>query len=534
MKNWFRADRTAAGAVFAFLFLFPALLFSSGIESVTATPDSIEIKGGLNSGGGVLLELASPITDAAGGLPVARRDKSGPFRVTIPRFDGARDRLYSAFMFRAEGGNPFEPPERRHVDHFAKISLHRAPYPRVASKKGLQVQMIDDALRLGVKHAALNVNLADLVDLGAAPDNPRWTMDGRGFSFKRGPVEGLDRSVSALSRAGAVVSLIVLVYQNADPAVNQIMLHPRYDRSAPNHLSAFNTSTPEGWMWFRACMEFLAARYSAEDPGHGLVLNYIMGNEVNSHWWWSNMGPASMETFADDYLEALRAAHAAVRKFSSAARVFISLEHHWNIRFGAGNPKQSFPGRLFLEYLNRRCREQGNFDWNIAFHPYPENLFECRTWNDKSATDSFLSDRITFKNIDVLCDYVRQPDFLIDGQPRRIILSEQGFHTADGPDGELRQAAAYCYAYYKCSKLGGIDAFILHRHVDHGAEGGLKLGLWTRDEKSPSLCEPLRKKIIYEVFLKADTTEWERAFAFALPVIGITDWRQLDSGPGRR
>src|SRR5688572_11605986 len=38
------------------------------------------------------------------------------------------------------------------------------PFPTPSSKKGLQVQMVDDALALGVKHAALNVNLAQLLD----------------------------------------------------------------------------------------------------------------------------------------------------------------------------------------------------------------------------------------------------------------------------------------------------------------------------------------------------------------------------------
>ena len=38
------------------------------------------------------------------------------------------------------------------------------PFPTPASKKGLQVQMVDDALSLGVKHAALNFNLAQLVE----------------------------------------------------------------------------------------------------------------------------------------------------------------------------------------------------------------------------------------------------------------------------------------------------------------------------------------------------------------------------------
>ena len=79
---------------------------------------------------------------------------------------------------------------------------------------------------------------------------------------------------------------------------------------------------------------------------------------------------------------------------------------------------------------------------------------------------------------------------LHNGNPRRVILSEQGFHTPDGPEGEQLQAAAYCLAWNQVNRDCGIDAFILHRHVDHKHEGGLRLGLWTR--KPDSVATPDR------------------------------------------
>ena len=117
-----------------------------------------------------------------------------------------------------------------------------------------------------------------------------------------------------------------------------------------------------------------------------------------------------------------------------------------------------------------------------------------------------------------------QPEFLFAGHPRRIILSEQGFHTPDGPDGEAIQAAAYCYAMRKVASLPAIDSFILHRHVDHGQEGGLRLGLWSRDLTSANPARPLRKKPIYAVFRATETPEEDAAYAFALPLIGWTNW----------
>src|SRR5690606_35833359 len=156
----------------------------------------------------------------------------------------------------------------------------------------------------------------------------------------------------------------------------------KYDTAAPNRLSAFNTATEEGRRYYRACMEFLAQRYSRPDGAHGRVWNYIVGNEVNSHWFWSNMGRVGMEEFAEDYLKAVRITHKAVRKYSDNARVYLSLEHHWNIRYPGGDEGQAFAGKTFVDYFARRAREEGDFDWHIAFHPYPEDLFDARTWED--------------------------------------------------------------------------------------------------------------------------------------------------------
>lgn len=404
-----------------------------------------------------------------------------------------------------------------------------APYPTVMSKKGLQVQRVDDALALGIKHAALNINFSQMNDPAKGTNSIPFRSKGETYYFKPGYLAHIDNEVKALSDHGVIVSLILLNYENADPAINAIMLHPNYDRKAPNHLSAFNTSTAEGEKYFTACVEFLADRYSRPDQKYGAVWNYIVGNEVNSHWFWANMGHVTMEQFADDYLKTVRLAERAVREFSENARVFISLEHHWNIHYPGGDETQTFAARPFLDYFAGKAREGGDFAWNLAFHPYPENLFEPRVWNDKSAKHSKDTPRITFKNLEMLTEYFSQPALRYHDQQRHIILSEQGFHTPDGPKGEILQAAGYCYAWYKVAHMDGIDSFILHRHVDHRDEGGLRLGLWSR--KPESAADPLAKKKIYDVFRLADTPEWEDAFRFALPVIGITNWNEVLNVP---
>ena len=140
-------------------------------------------------------------------------------------------------------------------------SRYTGSYPVAASKKGLQVEMVDDALALGVKHAALNFNLSQLIEPRGGRNSPAWESEGRQYHFKRDYLEGLDQRVKALSDRGVVVTLIVLTYQSGDPEVNRILIHPRCETNAPNHLGNFNTVTDEGRHWLAATLEFcLAAR----------------------------------------------------------------------------------------------------------------------------------------------------------------------------------------------------------------------------------------------------------------------------------
>ncbi|WP_459557607.1 DUF5722 domain-containing protein [Lacunimicrobium album] len=399
------------------------------------------------------------------------------------------------------------------------------PYPTPLNKKGLQVQMIDDAIALGVQHAALNVDLSQLTSSVLQKDAPRWTLNGKEYAFNPAVVADLDARVKPLSDRNILVNLILLPYATKAPVTQQILLHPRYAANEKNTgpIAMFNTTTPQAADTLQACTEFLAHRYSS-DQGHGRVWGYICGNEVNSHWFWANMGRANPEEVVTEYEKAVRLIHQSVRKSSTHARVYLSLEHCWNQRYAGGDELQCIPGRQFLDQFAATVNKHGNFDWHLAYHPYPEPLTDPRFWNDeKHSLPHADSPCITFRNLAVLTNYLQKEDLQWEGQPRRVILSEQGFHCDESrPDGEPEQAAAYALAYKIVEALPGIDAFILHRHTDHAQEGGLNLGLWTN--QPGQLCTPDRKRKMYDVFQAAGTSREAEEFQFALPIIGAASW----------
>ena len=476
----------------------------------------------------VSLPPGEDFSSAIRGFRLFAGDLTGPADLRIARraFEGRErvDRLYRGFLLRRplSGPQPRTFGAVRHVESFSGVARHGDTLTTPATRKGLQVQMVDDAVALGIGHAALNVDLPSLVDLGKAADSYTWELDGTTYHFRRSAVDAIP--VKPLSDAGAAVHLILLAYEPAHPELRRIFLHPGYDRRAPNRLGAFNTANEEGIDWLRAALEFLADRFSRPDQAHGRVSGYIVGNEVTAHWHWANMGEVSADAFIDAYLSAVRLVHTAVRTASADARVYLSLDHHWNLVYGNA-PLRAIAGRTLIDRFQQKARMGGDFDWHLAYHPYPENLFEPRTWLDKTAEHRPESPRITFRNLGVLTDYLARPELRHGDQPRRVILSEQGFHSDGTPGGEAAQAAGYCYAWKKVNALPGIDAFILHRHVDHGQEGGLNLGLWRR--KEGSVATPDTRKPIYEVFRAAGTDAEAEAFRFALPLIGIRDWSEL-------
>jgi hypothetical protein len=171
-----------------------------------------------------------------------------------------------------------------------------------------------------------------------------------------------------------------------------------------------------------------------------------------------------------------------------------------------------------------RSKYKGDFHWNIAYHPYPENLERVDFWNDQTATDSFDTKKITFKNIQVLTYFLSQNYYLFKGKRRHIILSEQGLNSKENEESEKLQAAAYCLAYNKILNTGGIDSFIYHSHVDNKDEYGLNLGLWRRNKKSNLMNKAYTTKPIYQIFRNIDGPERKELMKWAAGIIGGDNW----------
>jgi hypothetical protein len=333
----------------------------------------------------------------------------------------------------------------------------------------------------------------------------------------------MDRQIKPLSDKGVVVSLIVTTSRSPNESIRKLTIHPKAD-PIKGITMASDTVTPEGRACYKALTEFIAQRWSAADAKYGRVWGWIVSNEVNAHNEWHQMGPATAEEVAQQYEDQVRLAWESLRRHSANARVYISMTHSWTAK-GHKDPLQACPGRTLLELFAKRARERGDFDWNLAFHPYPSNLRDPRTWLDKvSFNDN--TPKVTFKNLEVLTKKLATPEMLYAGKPRRLSFTEQGFDLPDRPEGLAEQAAAYAYAWEKVLRLGdAVDAFHYHRHVDHSLENGLRFGLWSN--KPGTISEPDQKRPIWHLLKAADTPEWKAAAEPYLKTCGLKSWDEL-------
>ncbi|WP_054861012.1 DUF5722 domain-containing protein [Gracilibacillus sp. JCM 18860] len=510
-------------------------------ESVITNNEAIRIEGTVNqeyvnnneNAKLFLYELAPYENKQQGGweevTPIAEKSVNSTFSFKIPLTDGDNHRLYSKFVavLQNEEGEYSLVDDAKYVTNPELLAQNDFPFPEAESKKGIQVQMTDDAEELGISHAAINVAY-DLM-LYRSDNHPNNTIEyefeGETFYFKKDYVLGLDNQIKSMSDNNMIVSLILIMYNTGmnEDTPNEFLIHP--DAEPGGTVYAVNTKNEIGTKYYSAITNFLAERYTREDEKYGRAVNYIVGNEVGQNKVWNNMGPKLVWDYVDEYARTLRLTNTIVKSHYAHARTYISLDHFWDENIPADSTWK-YDNKKIINLLNEGIKSQGDIPWHIAFHPYPQNLFEPRFWNDDKATDDFNTDVITFKNLQVLSEYMNQEELLYEDNPRRIILSEQGFHSGDNSEEAQKvQAAAYAYAYYKVKFLDEIDSFILHRHTDHAEEGGLKLGLWTTAEGEIST--PDEKKYIYDVFKYIDTGKSLEVTEFAKSIIGIENWKDV-------
>lgn len=397
------------------------------------------------------------------------------------------------------------------------------PRLRPANKKGLGGITYKEGIYeadlgdLGITASTVNIELGALINLEPQSKIIEYTHQGKTWKFNAATVHEHDKNIRQLTEMGIVTSAILLVGKNAEALV-----HPNYN-SAGIYAMANITNQASSDL-YRAVVSFLAERYSCPEKCNGWITHWIVFNEVDYGWIWTNMGETPMATYMDTYEKAMRLTYIEARRFNPTAEVFISLTHHWS--YSPADKFKAYPPRALLDRMANYSTLSGQYQWAIAYHPYPQSLLKPRTWEDTKAINQYDSPMITPKNIEVLDSYLSQPHFLYNGKTRTIVLSEQGYHTPDYSEKSMTdKAAAIAYTWAKIMPFDSIESFHYHRWVDHPMEGGLKVGFRTLPtDKHPF---GVRKEPAFSVYSALETPEESSMIEPLKTVIGIENWTDV-------
>lgn len=433
--------------------------------------------------------------------------------------------LYRKFAIAVKKNNKYQIVSNfQYITNPESLAPVRKAFPKAASKKGLHIKptMISDAEDLGIKHAAVNICLDTFIATSGQKNSSSaypYTYQGRQYWFLKSGCNEVDRQTKELARSNVIVSGILLLRQYRGGKV----LVPPNARNTGKNYYGINTMDQEGLETLEALMHFLGDRYMNSNGKYGTIVNWIVGNEVNNYNDYNYMGKLSFNEYIDAYTRSFRVVSMALRSVYSKARVYISLDHLWNILQPHG---KCYTSKSTLDAFAKRLKQEGDINWNLAFHPYPSPLTDPNFWND-NVTNSDSTKQVTMKNLSYLTNYVSS-HFRSDV---RILLSEQGFTSVSyGTTNETLQAAAWAYAYYITEFNDKVDAFIMNRHVDHKQETsqGLYLGVWTNKKGNLEYAD--KKKQIWNVFKYIDSSGSKKVSQFALKSIGIKNWSSVIPG----
>lgn len=438
------------------------------------------------------------------------------------------DRLYNRFVPAVFDGTSYrEAGDARYVTNPEAAAPNQAEFQTPTSKKGLRIQidMLADAMELGVKHAGTDILFQQIIGSGID-----YEYNGKTYHFNKGLIESYDATISAMSSKSICVTAVIL---NGWSDSTPDLLYPGTQKSSDAYHYMFNTATEAGYEQTRAIASFLAERYDGSNPDCGKISNWVIGNEVNNQKNWNYMGEADLDTYIRAYQNAFRVFYTAIKSTSASDRVYISLDYNWNNEIDG---KLKYGGKNIVDSFDALADREGQFDWGLAYHPYPYPMVEPEFWDDDQSglvNNTFDSPIINFKNLTTLTDYFAQSGLRApDGSVRHIILTEQGFTAKSPTRGDVReiQAAAYAYSYYLVDSNPYIDAYLLSRQVDGPAEVelGTAQGLWECDMNQPNAIVATKRRKIWAVFKNIDKKAYTlETTDFAKAIIGIENWSDV-------
>ena len=340
-----------------------------------------------------------------------QKDVDLTFSVNL-NYDTVSSRLFSKFVIAVRKDGEFVAiSEPKYITNPEAVARYSPAFLSTKSKKGLLVdpeKLASSELEdLGVKHAAYNIPLSRILGFTSNEIYPTvtYSYNGKTYYFNGQIVNEYDYIFSTLTNKGITTTAIILndiSYYTGD------LIHPlaRSGGNAPYY--AFNAADAAGSEYLAAVASFLASRYSGN--GHGVVMNWIIGNEINARNEWNYIQYMDTESYVEEYAKAFRIFYNAILSINANARVYISIDQQWGKSLYSNN---GYGSKEIIDEFNRNIKNGGNIDWGVAQHPYNYPLTSAKAWSTAGRAGTYILDSETtpvrsIRNIHVLTAYLQK------------------------------------------------------------------------------------------------------------------------------
>ncbi len=388
--------------------------------------------------------------------PVAEKRTASDIKFTLDRDGSALPLLYAKFVLAVKNAGAYEiVSPAAYVENpevFAKHSFASAPL----SKKGLAGVSAGEAESLFVSQTVIDVPVDVLINCEHGGESCGIGVET--YKVCAEHLALLDHQVRTFGDAGITVYLRFIINSGSDAG-----------RALP----------------LAAVTGFLSDRYA--DSVGDFILAFDLGAPV-----------CDIHTTA----ALLRAFRTAAVSVNDAANVYFSASCIFNTTEGGGS------GAL-LEGLFDSLAYNGTIPFGIALDMSPARLLDTEVWNDPVAAADLSGGYITVRNLEMLADFLHGDKYLFNGKERSIIVTGFSVRT-EGDNGEIVQASAIAYGYYKALSLDTVRGIIYASCQDNGDTSGLK------NENG--------EKKSYGVFAALNTEKTEAETEFALRLIGVNRW----------
>ncbi|MCR4789185.1 MAG: hypothetical protein K5888_11410 [Lachnospiraceae bacterium] len=272
---------------------------------------------------------------------------------------------------------------------------------------------------------------------------------------------------------------------------------------------AFNASNPQGVAKLYETMTYFAANTRVDE--------FIIGNEVNNRIW-NYTASMDWDDYVREYVQAFRVSYNAIKSVNANAKVYVSLDQMWNMDNPVGSYKyyEYMDGLDFLIRFNADICTEGNIDWNLCQHPYPNPMLYAKFWDMSGCSNGSAyaaqvaaGQVVTFQNLPVMTGFMALPAMHNPrGGIREVILPEIGITQAQGVE---VQAAAMMACYQAARNNPVIKRIYYHRMNEGGRSNFSTTG------------------ISEEVYNSLITNNAGKYNDWALNYIGISNWKQIVS-----